>query len=217
MFTRDDPSQRQRELWELYSRLHESGEAKLGLTPGQTYPGVSLLPHLERVRRLVRLTGAGTLLDYGAGKGMQYSPGLLDPERYEGHDCVLDYWDVDSVHCYDPCYAPFRRRPSGKFHGVITTDVLEHCAETDIPWIVEELFDFAERFVFACIACYPAKTTLPNGENAHCTQRTQPWWEAQFRRAAERNPAVVYEAWVHSLVPGSTTELEESSFGSARG
>lgn len=213
MYSREKPSERQRELWKLYSELHGSGESRLGLAPERTYPGVSLLPHIDRIRRLVRRTDSRNLLDYGAGKGFQYSQGVLEPGRHEGHDCVLDYWDVDAVHCYDPCYPPLSKLPEGRFDGVITTDVLEHCAETDVPWIVDEIFGYAERFIFACIACYPAKTTLPNGENAHCTLRSPQWWAAVFEGAARRRPGPVYEVWVQELATGGDRKIEESCFG----
>jgi hypothetical protein len=66
---------------------------------------------------------------------------------------------------------PFSALPEGRFDGVVCTDVLEHCPEEDLPWIVGELFGYARLFVFANVACYPAAKKLPNGENAHCTIR----------------------------------------------
>ena len=61
-------------------------------------------------------------------------------------------------------------------------DVLEHCPEQDLRWIVAEIFGFANRFVFANVASYEAMTTLPNGENAHCTVRPSEWWNAVFAK-----------------------------------
>jgi hypothetical protein len=53
---------------------------------------------------------------------------------------------------------------------VISTDVLEHCpGKVNVPWIVDEMFGYATRFVFANVAVIPAGKRLPNGENAHCT------------------------------------------------
>ena len=73
-YSRDNPSPRYRELTELYRRLHREGERNLGLAPEETYPGVSLLPHLARIKALIDTAGARTVLDYGCGKGMQYEP-----------------------------------------------------------------------------------------------------------------------------------------------
>ena len=60
--------------------------------------------------------------------------------------------------------------------------------EDDIGWIVAEITGQARRFVFASIACYPARTLLPNGENAHCTIRPESWWRNVFASAARERP-----------------------------
>ena len=88
----------------------------------------------------------------------------------------MDYWGIDYVHCYDPSYAKYSTLPLGPFDGVICTDVLEHCPEDDLPWIVTEIFAYAENFVYANVACYPAMKRFPTGENAHCTVRAPEWW-----------------------------------------
>ncbi len=175
---------------ELYRRLHVEGEKFLQLEPEATYPGISLMPHLGRIKRLIDETDAKTILDYGSGKGMQYEPQRIAlPGRGEWNS-VLDYWDVDEVRCYDPCYEPYSRLPEERFDGVVCTDVLEHCPEEDLRWIVSEIFSFATRFVYAAVACYPAKSRLPNGENAHCTVRPQQWWQILFEEVAAAYPGV---------------------------
>lgn len=189
-FSRQQPSPRYRDLMELYRRLHVEGEKFLGLQPEATYPGISLMPHLGRIKQLIVETGAKTILDYGSGKGIQYEPQRIAlPGRGEW-DGVLDYWDVDEVRCYDPCYEPYSRLPEGCFDGVVCTDVLEHCPEEDLRWIVNEMFSFATRFAYAGVACYPAKSRLPNGENAHCTVRPPQWWRDLFEEIAPAHPGV---------------------------
>lgn len=198
IFTRHNPSPRYQELTALYRRLHSEGEQRLGLSADETYPGASLLPHAKRIKVLIDSTGARTLLDYGCGKGYQYEPGKIAIPGEGTWDGVIDYWDVDEVCCYDPCYARYSKLPEGKFDGVISTDVLEHCPEQDVPWIVAEIFSYATRFVFASVACYPALTTLPNGENAHCTVRPLEWWRALFGAAARDQPGVTWKLLVEA-------------------
>jgi hypothetical protein len=82
--------------------------------------------------------------------------------------------------------------PGNSFDGVISTDVLEHCPEEDLPWIVQELFDLADKFVFASIAGYPARKHLPSGENAHCTVRPLSWWTQLFSHAAKGSPGLIW-------------------------
>lgn len=63
------------------------------------------------------------------------------------------------MHCYDPGPAAFSELPTGRFHGVFCTDVVEHCPEEKLPWVGYS--GFARRFVFASIACFPAAKRLP--------------------------------------------------------
>jgi hypothetical protein len=201
--SRSKPSGRYDELLALYTRLHREGEPFLKLAPESTYPGVSILPHVGRIRNLIQDTQSKTVLDYGSGKGLQYEPHRIKVDGVGECDSLMDYWDVDEVRCYDPCYAPYSTLPEGQFDGVICTDVLEHCVEEDLPWIVGEIFSFSTKFVFASIACYPAKSRLPNGENAHCTVKPPQWWDELFRETGARYPAVRYETSLIELASGA--------------
>ncbi len=180
-YTRDHPSARYRALLEQYRRMHEEGERFLGVSAQDTFPGKSLLPHLVPIRRLIEATGAKTVLDYGAGKGRQYRPRPVVVEGVRVADSVAEYWDVDEVRCYDPGYAPYARLPTERFDGVVCTDVLEHCPEEDLAWMLDEILGFAERFVFLNVACFPARKRLPSGENTHVTLRPPAWWRDLVR------------------------------------
>ena len=61
--------------------------------------------------------------------------------------------------------------------------------------LIGELFGYAERFVFANVACYPARKTLPNGENAHCTIISVERWKELFESAAAKRPEILWELW----------------------
>lgn len=196
-YTREFPSPRYQDLTEQYRQMHEQGEQFLGLPADQTFPGLSLPPQAVRIKKLVDATKARRILDYGSGKGQQYlTRDIALPGVHGKWPSVKDYWGVEDIHCYDPAYLPFSELPRGAFDGVISTDVLEHCPEEDMPWIVEEIFSYARRFVFANVACYPAKKRLPTGENAHCTIRPKQWWADLIREAAMKHPGVKFEFWV---------------------
>jgi hypothetical protein len=114
---------------------------------------------------------------------------------------VQEYLEVESIRCYDPGYPPHSERPDGQFDGVYATDVLEHCPEEDLEWIVAEMFSYARRFVFANVASYPARKILPSGENAHITQRAPKFWLDLFNRVARVHPEVAWEVYVSLKSP----------------
>jgi len=193
-FSRASPSPRYRRLVEQYQLMHTQGEIRLGIPPEQTFPGQSLPPQAPHIKRMIKASGARTLLDYGCGKGRQYWPHRIRDEQ-EGieYPDIKSFWGISDVRCYDPGYAPFTELPTGTYDGVICTDVLEHCPEEDVPWIIAELFHYAEKFLYANVACFPARKRLPSGGNAHCTVKPVRWWEDVIVKTASRRPQVSYE------------------------
>jgi hypothetical protein len=213
IYSKVSPSRRYLDLLYQYSALHSNGESRRGFSAEETYPGTSLLPHCRSIRELIEKTGATTILDYGSGKGIAYELSPIDIPGHGRAQNLLDYWDVDSVHCFDPCYPPYAKPPQGQFSGVVCTDVLEHCPEEDLGWIVRELFMFADRFVFASIACYPALTHLPNGENAHLTIREPQWWEGLFAAAAQDRPQVGWRIVTDGIEVSDPNAIRRQRFG----
>lgn len=190
MYNRQNPSPRYRELTAMYRSMHTDGEKFLGIPPEETFPGHSLLPQAGRIKEMIMRHGAKTLLDYGSGKGTQYQPMEVNIEGVGRWPSIKAFWGIDELYCYDPAYKPFNKLPDRKFDGVVSTDVLEHCPEEDIPWILDEIFSYATHFVFANVACFPAKKRLPNGENAHCTIREPEWWERIILGISNKYPDI---------------------------
>ena len=185
-------SPRYRALIALYRQMHVEGERILRIPPEKTYAGRSLPPHVVPIRKLIRRFDARTILDYGSGKGAHYARRNIKLPEGQCVDTLASFWEVDQITCYDPAYVPFSDLPTSRFDGVICTDVFEHCPEEDVPWIVDEVFSFSRKFVYANVACYPAKQSLPSGENAHCTIRPPTWWETVLVDIAPRYPEVRY-------------------------
>jgi hypothetical protein len=183
-FTKERPSRRFAELLDLNKELHQQGVGSRGKTPENTFCGKSLRDHVTPIAALVHARRARTILDYGSGKGQLYEafPGESPDSRYK----TLPAWDGARVTCYDPAYPPFAVPVQQQYDGVVSTDVLEHVADDDIPWLLDELFRHARHFVYAVAACYPARKVLPNGENAHVTLRPMNWWREQMELASRR-------------------------------
>jgi hypothetical protein len=197
-YSRQEPSARYTALIDMYQDMHQRGETVHRIPAAKTFDGRSLRKEAAKIKRLIERTGARTILDYGSGKGRQYDLKPTVIEQEGEWDSIIDYWGVDEVTCFDPAFPPYSALPTGTFDGVICTDVLEHCPEEDIDWILREIFSYAERFVYLAIACYPAAKQLPNGENAHCTIRPPEWWQDMLKQAAAAaaRPGVSWEVWL---------------------
>lgn len=192
-FCRANPSPRYLELLAQYRLMHTEGERHQQIPPEKTFAGQSLPRHSSAIKTLIDECHARSILDYGSGKGAQYQPLAVRLDDGRLYPSIVAYWGVDTVTCYDPGYEPFSRLPTVRFDGVVCTDVLEHCPEDDLPWILDELFLFAKKFVFANVACYPARKRLASGENAHCTIKHAAWWQSLLNQVSARYPSVRYQ------------------------
>jgi len=121
--------------------------------------GGTLKFHKRHIDDLIIDTKSETLLDFGCGKA----------DVYEVND-----WDWPTPTLYDPAIPKHDELPAGTFHGVLSTDVLEHISEEQIPYIINQIFSRAERFVYLGIA-----NNESNGSNAHVTRRPVEWWKDQ--------------------------------------
>lgn len=204
--SRASPSPRYAALCRAYAQLHREADAGGAGAWGRGFPGTSLLSHVERIRRAIEASGARTILDYGAGKGHQYRPFPVIVDGVHVADSIAEYWDVDEVRCYDPGCAAHAALPPGQFDGVVCTDVLEHCPEEDLPWILDEILGFARRFAYLNVACTPARKTLPSGENAHATVRPPEWWLERVSARAASRPGLWWELQAVAELDGAARE-----------
>lgn len=211
-YNRQNPSPRYIELGEMYRHMHQHGQLDKNVPAEQTFDGRSLFAEVARIKQFMDTYKAKTVLDYGAGKGNQYKVALNNEAGERLFDSVQSFWGVDKIHCYDPGYAPFSKLPTEKFDAVISTDVLEHCPEEDIPWIMDEMFSYATKFAFANVACYPAAKHLPNGENAHCTIKRAEWWDAIVRNsllAKHPNIAIYVNVIYQEIAPNGKATMTQ--------
>ena len=199
-FSRATPSPRYTNLIALYRQMHDAGK----------FEGEPRAEEDRQIRDLCRRHGARRILDYGAGKGAKYVDSQLTMDG-QSFPNVGAYWGVEDIVCYDPASAGFERLPTGPFDGVVSTDVLEHIPEEDLPWVVAEMFQLADRFVYANVTSWPAQKNLPNGENAHCTIRPVAWWRelVETARAGCRDVDFVFTV-KYSPVRGGFSGVEEA-------
>lgn len=192
-YSRANPSPRYHQLLGFYKQMHAEGIQETGhsLPAAQTFSGMSLAPHIGNIKALIDRFGVKSVLDYGAGKAMYYTAPIFPSADGQSKVDLKTFWGVDRIHLYDPGYAPLAALPDEQFDAVICTDVMEHIPEQDLDWVIDELFGFARKLVYVCIATYPAGKRFANGENVHVTLKDANWWLRKFqtRRAALGSPA----------------------------
>lgn len=185
-YSRENPSPRYVDLLAQYKDLHENGDP-INHVPAETiFDGKSLLPQVMTIKNVIEKNSIKSLLDYGCGKAMEY--GQFTAEAPDGTPIQgLDkFWGITDITLYDPAVEAYSALPEGRFEAVISTDVLEHCPEEDLEWIVSEIFDYSKVCVYCTVALYPAGKNLPNGGNVHVTLKDAGWWLNFFETLSKK-------------------------------
>jgi len=163
------PSQDYYDLIDSYKKLHEQ-EGK--------FKGISLIPLVPTLMKIVKDNDCKTLLDYGCGKGLPY-----DKERCREVDLrnpIQELCNIKSFDLYDPAYEKYSILPDKKYDIVVCTDVLEHVAEQDIDYVLTQILSRSKKVVFLNICCKPAlkhfKEGKFKGKNVHISLFEPEWW-----------------------------------------
>jgi len=140
------------------------------------FTGRSTYEHKDRIANLIELTGSSTVLDYGCGKGKQYTIDQYDL-----------YWGVE-VDCYDPAVDIYKTLPDKKYDGVIAIYVMEHIPEEEVDEVLEKIFSRAEKFVYLAIDDFEGRRTFSDGvTKIHVCLRSQEWWDDKVRQHNKNN------------------------------
>lgn len=198
-YTRENPSQRYKDLLAMYRTMHSEGDSNYGIAAENMFSGISLPPQMPRIKNLIDRIGAKSVLDYGCGKALMYRSSPIEVEG-KSYNNIKEYWGVDQIFLYDPGHQPYSQLPTQKADLVVCTDVLEHCPDQDVVWILKEIFSYASKGVYLNISCYPARKKLPNGENAHCTIRPQHWWQGALDYIGAFYPDLTWECCLDIVV-----------------
>ena len=123
-----------------------------------------------------------TILDYGCG-GSDWTSRNFS----KNGDSAQEFYNLDQCLRYEPARDLDERE---QVDCVLNFDVLEHVYIADVNTTLNDIFSYAKKLVILNIACYPALAKLPNGENAHITNRHPYWWKAQIDNFALKYPDV---------------------------
>lgn len=135
------------------------------------------------LRRLFAKFNVQSVLDYGGG-GTEWA----DQTVPEGQS-LRDYLSVSKVINFEPSRG---RDTVFASDAVVCFDVLEHIFLGDVAYVLEKIFSSAHKLVYIVVASYSAKKTLPNGDNAHITERSENWWRGALDMVAARYPDITY-------------------------
>lgn len=167
-------------LINLYKKAHKKGIKKndFFLPNNITFDGKSLAPWIKYLKKIINNSNSKSILDYGCGKAKFYNNEIeLEGKKYKG---VGDYWDLAEVKLFDPGIEEYSKYPNKNYDGVICTDVLEHIGIADLEKVVEDIFNFSNKFVFFVISTILDKKLLDDGRNVHQTVRNEEWWKQFF-------------------------------------
>jgi hypothetical protein len=108
-------------------------------------------------------------LDYGCGKNL-LQKGLNDLKA------------KIKITPYDPCITLFSTRPERTFEAVICHDVLEHVEPELLDNVLEDIYNYSEKYYFLSIGLGPSNKKLADGRDNHLIQKSSDWWKEQLEK-----------------------------------
>jgi hypothetical protein len=127
--------------------------------------GVASIQYAPLVSHICNTLEVQHLLDWGCGKGRLFQ-NLKVKHRMK-------------LQAYDPAVEKFSSPPVPA-EMVACIDVLEHIEPELLDETLDELARLTECVVFLTVHTGPAVKVLPDGRNAHLTQKPLEWWLPKF-------------------------------------
>jgi hypothetical protein len=153
-----------------------------------SWAGTDCKSYHNYIRSLMDKYDAKTVLDYGCGKGSQYTdvvPYILPNKQPTEPMTFQTRINAESVYKFDPCVEEFEIEPVGeKFDVVICTQVLGSIPDLDILWLKDKLMNYATKFVFIGLhkPDKPVKAKKRMYDPNWITYpRTVEWYQNQFK------------------------------------
>tara|TARA_B100000674_G_C37784284_1_gene888666 strand:+ start:280 stop:855 length:576 start_codon:yes stop_codon:yes gene_type:complete len=171
---------------EKYKIFHKNGIKNL---PGEsTFLGYSLTKWIVKIKEIIKINNANSIVDFGCGKAFLYSNKFkIGDNEFKN---LSDFWGIENIFLYDPGVEKFSTYPNKRFDGIICTDVIEHIPEKDVMNFIDELFKLSNKFIFFVIATIPASKYFDDGKNIHLCLKTQSDWNEIFLDLKKKYPNI---------------------------
>lgn len=151
------------EYGEMMRQMHEKGNFGIAGYTDIEWSGRAFLSLACVLQRQVKV------LDYGAGAGTFGA-------------AVEKVFNWVKVTSYDPFHPKFRDNPEPGVHDAVNcTDVLEHVEFECVDNTLKFIADHARFMACFSIGTEDAAKHLPDGRNAHITQKSPKWWADKLR------------------------------------
>lgn len=147
-------------------------EASAHHARSKTYSGKLLRPHKPFLMSLIAERDIGSALDFGAGKGAQYT--WIDPSD----GLTLEQAFGFEVTKYDPAWPPFAAEPepAAAFDLVLCTHTLGSIPLADQAWFIERLFGLATKVVYIAEKLGPIRKSVHRDRAQFPDEWTRDQW-----------------------------------------
>ena len=132
-----------------------------------TMAGSTTVKNKDKIKAVIDKVNPISVLDYGCGKGWQYT-----------HSKVHKEWNINIPTLYDPYVEKYNKLATyscNYFDLVLCVDVMEHILPEEIDKVLHELF-FLGNFVYFHIDTKPAIKKFKDGTNFHVSLQEKDWW-----------------------------------------
>ena len=172
------------ELINYYKQMAENGYNRVdGTFVKNVYSDAEPHKFADQLKKIVEFFDAKNGLDYGSGGSNLNKTKLANGVKF------IDYIGLQKIQSFEPAR---NKKKKYKSDIVLCFDVLEHVFINDVPWVLNDLFKYANKCIVINVACYNAAALLPNGENAHITVRPPSWWLGQIECISSIHPDIYW-------------------------
>lgn len=130
------------------------------------WAGYGSYQYVDQLRAIVQQHDCKTMLDYGCGKGLQYTDknnfaNLIGIEHYALHD---------------PAYSQYAELPAGSWDLVVCLDVLPFVPESDIDAVVDLMLSRCDK---TCVIALQEITHVKSKKPLVCV-KDHAWWQEKL-------------------------------------